>query len=93
MSRLRALALVGLVAAIAGCAGSINPRLAAYSDAGYRYANVRGDAQEEELFVILAFSGAAPAPRPSPTDCSRASRPSDTSPVPAWLAPSSTTST
>src|SRR5262249_31654371 len=34
-----------------------NPRLAAYGDGGYRYANVRGDGQEEELFVILAFSG------------------------------------
>src|SRR4030095_3305316 len=29
----------------------------AYGDGGYRYANVRGDGQEQELFVILAFSG------------------------------------
>src|SRR5215813_4955186 len=52
----------GLAAAVAlvtlvGCAGPVNPRLAAYGDGGYRYANVRGDGQEEELFVILAFSG------------------------------------
>jgi NTE family protein len=52
----------GLAAAVAlvtlaGCAGPVNPRLAAYGDGGYRYANVRGDDQEEELFVILAFSG------------------------------------
>ena len=52
----------GLAAAVAlvtlaGCAGPVNPRLAAYDDGGYRYANVRGDGQEEELFVILAFSG------------------------------------
>jgi len=40
-----------------GCAAPINPRLAAYDAAGYRYANVRTDAAEEELFVILAFSG------------------------------------
>jgi predicted acylesterase/phospholipase RssA len=53
----RALALAGLLAALAGCAGPINPRLDAYGDAGYRYANVRGDGQEQELFVILAFSG------------------------------------
>ncbi len=49
-------AAVALVA-IAGCAGSMNPRLTSYGDGGYRYANVRGDGQEEELFVILAFSG------------------------------------
>ncbi len=48
-----AVTLVGL----AGCAGPVNPRLAAYGDGGYRYANVRGDGREEELFVILAFSG------------------------------------
>ena len=43
--------------ALAGCAGPVNPRLAAYGDGGYRYANVRGDDREEELFVVLAFSG------------------------------------
>jgi predicted acylesterase/phospholipase RssA len=42
---------------VAGCAVPANPRLAAYGAAGYRYANVRTDAGEEELFVILAFSG------------------------------------
>ena len=49
-------ALTGLLA-LAGCAGPVNPRLAEYGDGGYRYAKVRGDGAEEELFVILAFSG------------------------------------
>lgn len=40
-----------------GCAPLVNPRLAAYDAAGYRYANVRRDADEEDLFIILAFSG------------------------------------
>jgi predicted acylesterase/phospholipase RssA len=44
-------------AALTGCAGPVNPRLAGYGPAGYRYANVRPDVGEEELFVILAFSG------------------------------------
>jgi NTE family protein len=48
-----ALALAGLAA----CAGPVNPRLTAYGGEGYRYANVRSAGQEEELFVILAFSG------------------------------------
>src|SRR5262247_2273498 len=52
----------GLAAAVAlvtlvGCAGPVNPRLAAYGPGGYRYANVRAEGPEEELFVILAFSG------------------------------------
>ncbi len=42
---------------VLGCAAPSNPRLAAYDAAGYRYANVRTDAGEEDLFVILAFSG------------------------------------
>jgi NTE family protein len=50
------LALVVTLAAL-GCATSVNPRLAAYDAAGYRYANVRTDPGEEDLFVILAFSG------------------------------------
>jgi len=51
-------ALVALVAILAGCApGPVNPRLSAYGPGGYRYANVRGAVAEEELFVILAFSG------------------------------------
>jgi NTE family protein len=48
-----AIALAGLVS----CAGPVNPRLAAYGDEGYRYANVRSAGPEEDLFVILAFSG------------------------------------
>ncbi len=55
MSRL-AVAVV-VVTILGGCAAHINPRLAAYSPGGYRYANVRADGPEEELFVILAFSG------------------------------------
>ena len=47
--------LVGLT--VAGCAVPANPRLTAYGPGGYRYANVRADAAEEDLFVILAFSG------------------------------------
>ena len=53
----RGLALVALPAAVAGRARPMNPRLAAYGDGGYRYANVRSEGPEEELFVILAFSG------------------------------------
>jgi len=53
----RALAAAVALVTLAGCAGPVNPRLVAYGDGGYRYANVRGDGQEEELFVILAFSG------------------------------------
>src|SRR6185295_17437528 len=58
LSRLpRAVLFLVLLATLVGCAGPVNPRLAAYGPAGYRYANVRGDAAEEELFVILSFSG------------------------------------
>ena len=46
---------VGLTAL--GCAAPVNPRLGAYGASGYRYANARPAAAEEELFVILAFSG------------------------------------
>lgn len=53
----RAALLVAMLATLVGCAGPVNPPLAAYGQAGYRYANVRGDAAEEELFVILSFSG------------------------------------
>jgi NTE family protein len=54
----RRLAVVIVVATLAGCAGPVNPRLTAYDSAGgYRYANVRAEGPEEELFVILAFSG------------------------------------
>src|SRR5262247_3905226 len=53
----RALAAAVALVTLAGCAGPVNPRLAAYGDGGYRYVNVRGDGREEELFVILAFSG------------------------------------
>src|SRR4030095_5500648 len=53
----RTLAAAVALVTFAGCAGPVNPRLAAYGDGGYRYANVRGADQEEELFVILAFSG------------------------------------
>lgn len=53
----RGLAALALTATLVGCAGPVNPRLAAYDAGGYRYANVRGDGQEQELFVILAFSG------------------------------------
>jgi len=50
--------IVGVLAvALAGCAGPVNPRLSAYGPDGYRYANVRGEGTEQELFVILAFSG------------------------------------
>lgn len=47
--------VVGMIAL--GCAAPGNPRLVAYDAAGYRYANVRRDAGEEDLFIILAFSG------------------------------------
>src|SRR5215510_5709598 len=53
----RALAAAVALVTLAGCAGPVNPRLAAYGDGGYRYVSVRGDGQEQELFVILAFSG------------------------------------
>src|SRR4029453_14535034 len=53
----RGLAAAVALVTLAGCAGPVNPRLAAYGDGGYRYANVRGDGQEEDVFVILAFSG------------------------------------
>ena len=54
----RVLVAVVLVATLAGCAAPINRRLASYDPAGgYRYDNIRTDAAEEELFVILAFSG------------------------------------
>lgn len=56
VSTRRVLALTLLVA-LAGCAGPLNPRLATYSAEGYRYANVRTDPRQEELFVVLAFSG------------------------------------
>ena len=49
--------VVALAATLAGCAGPVNPRLAVYGNGGYRYANVRSDPGQEELFVILAFSG------------------------------------
>lgn len=42
---------------VLACAAPGNPRLVAYDAAGYRYANVRRDAGEEDLFIILAFSG------------------------------------
>jgi NTE family protein len=54
----RAVALGIAVALLAGCAPAVNPRLGGYdANAGYRYATVRPDPAEEELFVILAFSG------------------------------------
>jgi predicted acylesterase/phospholipase RssA len=54
----RALAVLLAAALAAGCAGPVNPRLdASRPTAEYRYATVRPDAAEEELFVILAFSG------------------------------------
>jgi NTE family protein len=53
----RGLAAVLLAAVLAACAGPVNQRLEAYGPGGYRYASVRVDAPEEELFVILAFSG------------------------------------
>lgn len=55
MSRL-AVAVV-VVTVLGACAAPINPRLPAYGPGGYRYANARADGPEEELFVILAFSG------------------------------------
>src|SRR4029453_7406669 len=57
MQACRGLAAAVALVTLAGCAGPVTPRLAAYGDGGYRYANVRGDGQEQELFVILAFSG------------------------------------
>ena len=53
----RALAAVAAVVTLAACAGPINPRLESYGPGGYRYANVRDDAAEEELFVIVSLSG------------------------------------
>jgi predicted acylesterase/phospholipase RssA len=54
----RGLVLGVLLTTVTGCASApVNPRLAAYGPGGYRYANVRGDGADEELFVILAFSG------------------------------------
>src|SRR5437764_14692850 len=55
---IRGLAMAALVATLTGCAaGPVNRRLNAYGPDGYRYANVRGEGTEQELFVILAFSG------------------------------------
>ena len=55
---IRGLAMAALVATLTGCAaGPVNPRLDAYGPDGYRYAKVRGEGAEQELFVILAFSG------------------------------------
>ena len=53
----RGLALAVLLLLGAGCAAPVNPRLATFGPDGYRYANVRKDAAEEDLFVVLAFSG------------------------------------
>jgi NTE family protein len=56
MRRLAGAAATAII--LAGCAAPSNARLTAYDPAaGYRYANVRPDAAEEDLFVILAFSG------------------------------------
>jgi NTE family protein len=48
-----------VVALLAGCAGhEVNVKLPAYDPAvGYRYQNVSGAGDRDELFVILAFSG------------------------------------
>lgn len=53
----RRFGVVMLLVALVGCAGPVNPRLAAYDTSGYRYVNVRAEGPDEELFVILAFSG------------------------------------
>ena len=56
--RRRSIAVIGLVAALAGCAAPLNPKLASYDGTtGYRYHNLAADAGGDELFVILAFSG------------------------------------
>lgn len=54
---MRGLAVAVVVSVLAGCVAPVNPRLAVYGAGGYRYANIRVDGPEEELFVILAFSG------------------------------------
>jgi NTE family protein len=53
----RGVGVVLLAAVLAACAGPVNQRLDTYGPGGYRYANVRVDSPEEELFVVLAFSG------------------------------------
>lgn len=53
----RALAAAALVLVATACAAPMNPPLASYGSGGYRYATVRTEPAEEEVFVILAFSG------------------------------------
>lgn len=58
-SSTRSLALLVLVALLAGCAvHPVNTKLGAHDrTAGYRYQNLPGDGNRDDLFVILAFSG------------------------------------
>ena len=58
MTARRVLVFLLLAAALPACGRAPNPRLTVYDQAaGYRYATVRTKPVEENLFVILAFSG------------------------------------
>jgi NTE family protein len=56
---IRALALVTLAGVLPGCVQAVNGPLAQPYDAGrgYRYGSLSGDGRQENLMVILAFSG------------------------------------
>ena len=55
----RAMGLAALAWVVAGCAHSVNGAVAKPLDAnrGYRYGNLSADGRQENLLVILAFSG------------------------------------
>ena len=55
----RAMGLAALAWVVAGCAHSVNGSVAKPLDAnrGYRYGNLSADGRQEDLLVILAFSG------------------------------------
>ncbi len=58
----RGAALLAVAVAFSGCAQApLNVKLVAYDPAaGYRYRNLTGGADTDDLFVILAFSGGGP---------------------------------
>ena len=56
--RAHALALAALLAALPACSSTLNTPLAAHNpSAGYRYGTLAADGRDDELLVILAFSG------------------------------------
>jgi NTE family protein len=56
---MRCLAILGLTVFFGSCASNaVNSRLTRYDElGGYRYDNLSGDGNSDDLFVILAFSG------------------------------------